>query len=75
MIAPATMPWTIGIQFINQTWNALFNYGNATKKSPQTNADIGVPSSRVFDSEVEKNSYMWREGGQFSTKKYNPANS
>jgi hypothetical protein len=41
MIAPATMPWTIGIQFINQTWNALFNWGNASKKSPQTNADIG----------------------------------
>jgi len=24
---------------------------------------------------VEKYSYMWREGGQFSTKKYNPTNS
>ena len=29
----------------------------------------------VFDEEVEKYCYMWREGGQFSTKKYNPTNS
>ena len=24
-----------------------------------------------FDKEVKKYCYMWREGGQFSTKKYN----
>ena len=53
----------------------LLKYDNVPSGKYQTNADIGVPSTRVFDSEVEKYSYMWREGGQFSTKKYNPANS
>ena len=53
----------------------LLKYDNITSGKYQTNADIGVPSTRVFNSEVEKYSYMWREGGQFSTKKYNPANS
>jgi hypothetical protein len=34
-----------------------------------------VPSSKIFDQEVEKYCYMWREGGKFSTKKYRPSNS
>jgi hypothetical protein len=53
----------------------LLKYDNVPSGKYQTNADIGVPSTKVFDNEVEKYSYMWREGGQFSTKKYNPANS
>ena len=53
----------------------LLKYNNIPSGKYQTNTDIGVPSMRVFDNEVEKYSYMWREGGQFSTKKYNPANS
>ena len=36
----------------------------------KTNLDIGIPSVRVFDQEVKKYCYMWREGGQFSTGKY-----
>ena len=44
------------------------------QKKYQTNFDIGVPSTKFFDKEVEKYCYMWREGGQFSTKKYNPMN-
>ena len=53
----------------------LLKYDNIASKKHQTNADIGVPSTRIFDQEVEKYCYMWREGGQFSTKKYNPTNS
>ena len=53
----------------------LLKYNNVTSKQYQTNSDIGVPSTRMFDQEVEKYSYMWRESGQFSTKKYNPTNS
>ena len=53
----------------------LLKYDNILSKKYRTNFDIGVPSKRIFDQEVEKYSYMWREGGQFSTKKYNPANS
>ena len=36
----------------------------------KTNFDIGVPSKLFFDDEVKKYSYMRREGGQFSTEKY-----
>ena len=36
----------------------------------KTNADIGVPSTRIFENEVKKYCYMWKEGGQFSTEKY-----
>ena len=53
----------------------LLKYDNIPSNKYQTNFDIGVPSSRLFDQEVEKYCYMWREGGQFSTKKYNPTNS
>ena len=52
----------------------LLKYDNILSNKYQTNSDIGVPSKRVFDQEVEKYCYMWREGGQFSTKKYNPIN-
>jgi uncharacterized protein YbjT (DUF2867 family) len=53
----------------------LLKYDNIPSNKYQTNSDIGVPSTRTFDQEVEKYCYMWREGGQFSTKKYNPNNS
>ena len=49
----------------------LLKYDNISSKKYQTNSDIGIPSTRVFEQEVEKYCYMWREGGQFSTKKYN----
>jgi len=52
----------------------LLQYDNIPSNKYQTNSDIGVPSTRIFDQEVEKYCYMWREGGQFSTKKYNPIN-
>ena len=52
----------------------LLKYDNIPSKKYQTNFDIGVPSTRSFEQEVEKYCYMWREGGQFSTKKYNPKN-
>ena len=52
----------------------LLKYDNVTSTKYQTNFDIGVPSIRLFDQEVEKYCYMWREGGQFSTKKYNTTN-
>ena len=53
----------------------LLKYDNIPSNKYQTNFDLGVPSTRLFDKEVEKYCYMWREGGKFSTKKYNPANS
>tara|TARA_B100000787_G_C16174771_1_gene288387 strand:- start:706 stop:1677 length:972 start_codon:yes stop_codon:yes gene_type:complete len=52
----------------------LLKYDNIPSKKYQTNSDIGAPSTKFFEQEVEKYSFMWREGGQFSTKKYNPTN-
>ena len=49
----------------------LLRYNNTPSNKYQTNFDIGTPSKRFFEKEVEKYCYMWREGGQFSTKKYN----
>ena len=53
----------------------LLKYDNVPSDKYQTNFDIGVPSTRLFDQEVEKYCYMWREGGQFSTKRYSSTNS
>ncbi len=52
----------------------LLKYDNIPSNKFKTNFDIGVPSTRIFEKEVEKYCYMWRENGQFSTKKYNPKN-
>ena len=49
----------------------LLKYDNIASGKYKTNSDIGIPSVRFFDKEVKKYCYMWREGGQFSTKKYN----
>ena len=52
----------------------LLKYDNIASGKYKTNSDIGVPSLRYFDQEVKKYCYMWREGGQFSTEKYNSEN-
>ena len=49
----------------------LLKYDNVSSGNYQTNFDIGVPSTRKFDEEVKKYCYMWKDGGQFSTEKYN----
>ena len=48
----------------------LLKYDNILSKKYKSNFDIGIPSKRYFDLEVKKYSFMWREGGQFSTGKY-----
>ncbi|MDC0455043.1 complex I NDUFA9 subunit family protein [Candidatus Pelagibacter sp.] len=48
----------------------LLKYNNIPSGKYKTNSEIGIPSVRYFDQEVKKYCYMWREGGQFSTKKY-----
>ena len=52
----------------------LLKYDNIASGKYKTNFDIGTPSLRHFDEEVKKYSYMWREGGQFSTEKYESKN-
>jgi len=53
----------------------LLRYDNIPSKKYQTNSDIGVPATRMFEQEVKKYCYMWREGGQFSIKKNDSAKS
>ena len=48
----------------------LLKYDNILSGKYKSNFDIGVPSKKYFNNEVKKYSYMWREGGQFSTDKY-----
>ena len=49
----------------------LLKYDNVLSEKYKSNFDIGMPSKKFFNDEVKKYSYMWREGGQFSTDKYN----
>jgi len=56
---------------ITQDQLKILKYNNIESGKYKTNFDIGVPSKRTFESEVNKYCYMWREGGEFSTEKYN----
>jgi nucleoside-diphosphate-sugar epimerase len=53
----------------------LLKYNNIPSGKYKTNSDIGIPSLRYFDKEVKKYCYMWKQGGQFSTEKYNSENN
>ena len=52
----------------------LLKYDNILSGKYKSNYDLGIPSTRYFDKEVEKYCYMWRDGGQFSTNKYQAEN-
>jgi NADH dehydrogenase len=49
----------------------LLKYDNIKSGKYKTNSEIGLPSNKYFDDEINKYSFVWKEGGQFSTKKYN----
>ena len=46
----------------------LLKYDNVISGKYKTNSDIGFPAKCLFEKEVEKYCYMWRQGGQFSRK-------
>ena len=48
----------------------LLKYDNILTGKYKSNFEIGTPSKKYFNEEVKKYSYMWREGGQYSTEKY-----
>ena len=48
----------------------LLKYDNIQSGKYKTNSEIGIPSKLFFKKEVKSYSFMWREGGQFSTEKY-----
>ena len=44
----------------------LLKYDNTKSGLYDTNFDIGIKADRIFDVELEKYSFNWRSGGQFS---------
>ncbi len=56
---------------ITQDQLRLLKYDNIISGKYKTNFDIGSPSKLIFEDEVKKYCYMWKEGGQFSSDKYN----
>ena len=54
---------------------SLLKYDNIASGKYKTNLDIGLPSKLYFKDEVKKYSYMWRDGGEFSTEKYHFGNT
>ena len=44
----------------------LLKYNNTPSGKLKTNFDINIPSKLLFNEEINKYSYMWKEGGQFS---------
>tara|TARA_B100000941_G_C28467754_1_gene534589 strand:- start:450 stop:1409 length:960 start_codon:yes stop_codon:yes gene_type:complete len=48
----------------------LLRYDNIPSGKYKTNFEINLPAKRIFTNEVEKYCYMWKEGGQFSTRNY-----
>ena len=48
----------------------LLKYDNVSSGKYKTNFDLGLPSKLRFKEEVKKYAFMWRDGGQFSTEKY-----
>ena len=55
---------------ITQDQLRLLKYDNVLSKKYKNNSDIGVPSKRFFEAEVKKYCYMWKDGGQYATEKY-----
>ena len=46
----------------------LLKYDNIKSGKYKTNFDIGFENLKDFNEEVEKYSYMWKKGGEFSKK-------
>ena len=48
----------------------LLKYDNIPSGKYKTNFELGLIASRIFDEEIEKYSFNWREGGQYSKDKF-----
>jgi len=46
----------------------LLKYNNISSGKYKTNTDIGLPAKCLFEKEVEKYCYMWKQGGEYSKK-------
>ena len=47
----------------------LLKYDNIISGKYKTNFDLNMNSNKIFENEIEKYSFNWRTGGQFSKKK------
>jgi len=52
----------------------LLKYDNIPSGKYKTNFDLGLKANRIFDEEIEKYSFNWRIGGQFSINKFSNTN-
>jgi len=52
----------------------LLKHDNTPSGKYKTNFDLGLNANRIFDKEIEKYSFNWREGGQFSIDKFSKKN-
>ena len=48
----------------------LLKHDNIPSGKYKTNFDLGLNANRIFDEEIEKYSFNWRSGGQFSRNKF-----
>ena len=44
----------------------LLKYDNIKSGKYKTNFDIGIKTNRLFRDEIEKYSFNWRDGGQYT---------
>ena len=52
----------------------LLKHDNVASGNYKTNFDLGIKANRIFDEEIEKYSFNWRDGGQFSIDKSSKKN-
>ena len=56
--------------FITNDQLNLLKHNNSPSGKFKTNIDLKLNTNlKLFDQEIAKYSYMWKEGGQFSKKK------
>jgi len=55
---------------LNEDSLKLLKYNSVPSGNYKTNFDIGFPAKLIFEKEVEKYCFMWREGGQYTKKEY-----
>ena len=46
----------------------LLKYDNIKSNNYKTNEDLGLPAKKIFEEEIDKYSYNWKIGGQYSVK-------
>ena len=48
----------------------LLKYDNVASKKYKTNFDLNMKANKNFDEEINRYSFNWTSGGQFSKKKF-----